>query len=288
MEKTQAVSQKKPWSPPEEMTDREFKRFAEFIQGSLGIKMPRSKKTMLESRLNKRLRSLQLSSYKDYREYVFSEEGQESELPHLIDVVTTNKTEFFREASHFEFLANELLPHWTDRLQPGRLTAWSAGCSTGEEPYSMAMILAECLTEQAGWDFEVLGTDISREVLDKAARAVYREDTTQKVPWNLRSKYFLRSKDRKKKLLRIAPELRKKVHFRQLNFMDPFSFREKMDLIFCRNVIIYFEREVQEQLFHKLVRCLKQGGFLFIGHSETLSGMDLPLLQSKPTIYRKL
>jgi len=269
------------------MTDREFHRFAEFIQGSLGIKMPRSKKTMLESRLNKRLRSLRLSSYKAYREYVFSEEGRESELPHLIDVVTTNKTEFFREASHFDFLNEELLPQWTAVHQPGRLTVWSAGCSTGEEPYTIAMVLAECLAGQSGWDFEILGTDISREVLDKAARAVYRQDATGKVPWNLRSRYFMRSKDPKKKLVRIVPELRRKVGFRQLNFMDPFSFREKMDLIFCRNVIIYFERAVQEELFGKLARCLKQGGYLFIGHSETLSGMDLPLRQSKPTIYRK-
>jgi chemotaxis protein methyltransferase CheR len=277
------------WTNPRPMTQQEFEKFGEFIQTEFGIKMPPGKKTMLESRLNKRLRSLNMSSYQEYQDYLFSLKGLEVEMPHLVDAVTTNKTEFFREGQHFELLFNEILPHMLEQKGPRpKLTAWSAGCSNGKEPYSLAMVLNELAEQYPGLEYQILGTDISRQVLQEATRAVYPEDNAQSIPYRLRKKYLLRSKDRQKKLVRIVPELRSRVSFRELNLLHEISFREQMDLIFCRNVIIYFERPVQETLFGKLSSCLGQGGYLFIGHSETLSGMDLPLKQVRPTVYQKV
>ncbi len=279
----------KPWVNPRPMTQQEFKKFGEFIQSEFGIKMPPGKKTMLESRLNKRLRTLNMGSYQEYKDYLFSLKGLEVEMPHLVDAVTTNKTEFFREGEHFELLYNQLLPGWlAEKGDQARLMAWSAGCSNGKEPYTLAIVLNEFAEQNPGLDYQILGTDISRQVLQEAARAVYPEDAVQSIPYQLRKKYLLRSKDRQKKLVRIKPELRSKVSFRELNLMQEISFREHMDIIFCRNVIIYFERPVQETLFGKLCSCLEQGGYLFIGHSETLSGMDLPLKQVRPTVYQRI
>jgi len=275
------------WARPDPMSEAEFRIFGEFIESRLGIRMPRNKKGMLESRLVKRLRSLGLSSYKKYREYLFSPEGMEAELPHLIDAVTTNKTEFFRESEHFDLLAKEILPGWTEAASSGRITLWSAGCSTGEEIYTAGMVLEDSLANRPGWDFEMLGTDISKEVLRTAARAVYTEDRVERVPPLWQRKYLMRSRDRSRQLVRIVPELRARTSFRQLNLMEDFSLAERMDLIFCRNVIIYFEKPVQERILAKLTHCLRRGGFLFIGHSESLSGSGLPLRQYRPTVYRK-
>lgn len=277
------------WTGPKSMADKEFQRFSQFIQSEFGIKMPAGKKIMLESRLNKRLRALGMNSYKDYEDYLFSLKGLEIEMPHLIDVVTTNKTEFFRESKHFDLLYQELLPAWLENRQNNKsFSVWSAGCSTGEEPYTLAIVLSEFARNHPEFSFRVLGTDISNQVLDTAKKAIYAEDKLEKISLELRRRYFLRSKDRKRKVVRVAPEIRSLVSFRILNFMDSFDFREKLDTIFCRNVIIYFERPVQETLFNKFCRHLVSGGYLFIGHSETLSGMDLPLKQITATVYQKV
>jgi chemotaxis protein methyltransferase CheR len=271
------------------MSKREFESFGRFIQSEFGIKMPPGKKTMLESRLAKRLRSLGMRSYKEYKEYLFSLKGLEIEMPHLIDAVTTNKTEFFREAKHFEILSGEILPAWYAEHRGRKpFTVWSAGCSTGEEPYTLAMVLCEFQEAHPDFRFQVLGTDISQEVLQRAKRAVYPEERSRGIPEELRRKYVLRSKDRSKGLIRIAPELRSLVAFRELNLMGELGFRERFEAIFCRNVIIYFERPIQESLFGKITACLTQGGHLFIGHSETLNGMDVPLRQVRPTVYTKV
>ncbi|WP_291322287.1 CheR family methyltransferase [Desulfonatronospira sp.] len=277
------------WSVPRPMTNKEFKSLGEFIQTEFGIKMPPAKKTMLESRLGKRLRSLNMASFDEYKEYLFSLKGLELEMPHLVDAVTTNKTDFFREAHHFEILYNELLPEWMEEHPSGgRLMAWCAGCSNGKEPYSLAMVLNEFALRHQHFDYQILATDISRQVLNEAQRAVYTEQGAELIPGQMRKKYLLRSRDRKRSLVRIVPELRSRVSFRELNLIQDISFREKMDLIFCRNVIIYFERPVQEALFRKLSKFIEYGGHLFIGHSETLSGMDLPLKQIRPTIYKRI
>ena len=284
----QTHARKETWTPPRSMSEKEFRRFSEFIQTEFGIKMPAGKKTMLESRLQKRLRALNMTRHKEYEDYLFSLKGMEIELPHLIDVVTTNKTDFFREPKHFEILYRDILPRWL-QASSGRslFSVWSAGCSTGEEPYTIAMVLEEFRNQQSEIEYSILGTDISNQVLETASRGVYRDERIKEVAPQLRKKYFMRSRDRSKQLVRIVPEIREKVKFRQLNFMDDFEFREKMDVIFCRNVVIYFERPIQEALFRKFCDRLAPNGYLFIGHSETLGGMDLPLIQHAPTVYRK-
>lgn len=276
------------------LSEREFTRLSEYIESELGIKMPEGKKTLLESRLQKRLRALGYRSFKDYCDFLFSPKGADVELVNMIDVVTTNKTDFFREPDHFEFLFQTALPELVKNFGAGvkkTFIVWSAGCSTGEEPYTIAMILSEFGTRYPGFgfDFLIIGTDISTRVVEAAARGVYKEDRIEPVPLDMRRKYILRSKDREKGLVRVSSEIRSRVRFRRLNFMDSdYGFREPIDVLFCRNVFIYFDKETQETLLRKLVNTLRTGGFLFIGHSESLSGFDLPLARVAPSVYRKV
>ncbi|MDH4161377.1 MAG: chemotaxis protein CheR [Nitrospirota bacterium] len=262
-----------------------------FIQKECGIKMPPAKRVMLEARLQKRLRALGITTLKDYREYLLTDAGRNGELIHCIDAVTTNKTDFFREPSHFDYLAAQALPSLIDAgagRERKRITVWSAGCSTGEEPYTLAMVLSEFAETRPGFDFKVLATDISTRALEKAWLAVYDRERAAPIPEKLKAKYLLRSKDSSKNLVRIAPWIREKVAFQRLNFMeDRFSIRDKIDVIFCRNVIIYFDRPTQEQLMNKFCRHLGPGGYLFLGHSETIHNMDVPLVATAPTIYRR-
>lgn len=271
------------------LNDAEFNKLASFIYKEVGIKMPPGKKTMLEARLLKRLRTLKLPDYKRYCDYLFSPAGMAAELHQLIDVVTTNTTDFFREPKHFELLQQSLLPHLAASACRGRpLRVWSAGCSIGMEPYTLAMVLAEFRDRTPGFRFSILATDISTQALEKARAAIYDEERVEPVPKTLKYKYLLRSKDRSRGLVRVVPELRQLVTFQRLNFMEEFSFPDPMDIIFCRNVIIYFDRPTQEVLFQKFCRNLRGGGFLFIGHSESITGMDLPLRQVAPTVYSRL
>lgn len=273
---------------PLAMTAKEFKRLSEFVHNECGIKLPPSKKVMVEARLQKRLRTLGMPGYRQYYEYLFSPSGLEAELVHLIDVITTNTTEFFREPRHFEILTQDVLPGWRT-AHPGRtFRMWSAGCSTGEEPYTLAIVLSEFASAAQGFRFSILATDISTRVLALAQNGIYPEDRVGKLSLELKRRYLLRSKDKTQRLVRLAPEVRRLVEFRRLNFMEPFSFAEPMDTIFCRNVMIYFDRTTQEGLLRKFCSQLRSGGHLFIGHSESLTGMDLPLRQHAPTVYRKI
>lgn len=271
------------------MTEADFGRLSSFIEEELGIKMPPSKKALLESRLQKRLRFHGIRSFREYSDYVFSPGGSAEELIHMIDLVTTNKTDFFREPYHFDYLYRNALPE----LAPGALaarrpvTVWSAGCSTGEEPYTIAMVLSEYAEGSAGFDFQIHATDVSTRVLDMASRGVYVEERVNPVPVELRRKYFLRSTDRSSALVKVSRTLRSKVSFSRLNFMDPEFLLRDLDVIFCRNVIIYFDRPTQKRLFDKFCGCLRAGGFLFIGHSETLNGFNLPFSKAGPAVYRK-
>lgn len=271
------------------MNDRIFERFSEFIKAELGIKMPSSKKTLLEARLQKRLRELGMATHEEYCEYLFSPQGMENELVNLVDVVTTNTTDFFREPKHFELLMGKVLPELTARGGSGRnVNIWSAGCSSGEEPYTLAMVLSEFARQNTGFTFSILATDISTQVLRMAVRAIYPETKIGPIPQEYRKRYLLRSKDRTRRLVRIGPDARCHVRFRRLNFMEDFSFDGQLDIIFCRNVVIYFDRPTQETLFSRFCRKLAPGGYLFIGHSESLAGMDLPLEPVAPTVYRKV
>ncbi|PLX84986.1 MAG: chemotaxis protein CheR [Desulfuromonas sp.] len=274
------------------LATKDFQRLSTFIYDNVGIKMPPAKRTMLEGRLAKRLRSLGLKSYGEYCDFLFSDQGQQSELIHMIDVVTTNKTDFFREPSHFDFLSRTALPDLVASLGiggPRKLRLWSAGCSTGEEPYTLSMVLSEFRERQPelGLDFRIVATDISTRVLEVARRAVYHHDRIEPVPAPLRKKYLLRSRDRQNPLVRVHQDLRTPIRFGRLNFMDPdFGFRERMDVIFCRNVIIYFDKATQERLLQKFCRYLNRGGYVFLGHSESLHGFDVPLEQVAPTVFR--
>lgn len=271
------------------MGNEEFNRFSQLIHSEFGIKMPPSKKVLLQSRFQKRLRALGLHSYSEYCDYVFSKEGREAERPHLIDVVTTNTTHFFREPKHWEIINRIVLPElWRRGIGQGSpLRIWSAGCSSGEEPYTLAMILSEFAAMNSGFNFSVLATDISNDILQKAKRAVYAMEKADDIPLEMKKKYVLKSKDKNNPRIKIDAPLRRKVSFQRLNFMGNFNLGQPQDIIFCRNVVIYFDRPTQITLFQKLCNNLKPGGYLFIGHSESLSGMPLPLTQVQPTVFQK-
>lgn len=273
------------------MSEKDFKRLSAFIYDQCGIKISNAKKTMLEARLHRRLRFLSLKSFGEYCEYLFSPRGMEEELVRMIDLVTTNKTDFFREAAHFDFLRETCLPEMVDAGGAGfrkKLTVWSAGCSTGEEPYTLAMVLSEFAETHPGFQYQVTATDISTRVLETAALGIYEAENIAPVPTAMKRKYLLRNRDKSKGLVRIVPELRACVKFRRLNFMDgDFGMREPIDIIFCRNVIIYFDKATQEKLLNRFCRHLAPGGYVFLGHSETIFGLNVPLVQVSPTIYRK-
>jgi chemotaxis protein methyltransferase CheR len=272
------------------LTDEEFRKLSEFIYGEYGIKMPPVKKIMLQSRLQKRLRELNITTFKEYVEYVFSRDGQDNEVIHMIDVVSTNKTDFFREPVHFEFLTHNILPEFSEENHfRTPLKIWSAGCSSGEEPYTIAISLAECKEKYPSLDFSILGTDISSRILKSALEAIYKENRVEGVPLNIKRKYFLKSKDRNSPTVRIIPDLRRKVSFARLNFMDTtYNINEIFDVVFCRNVLIYFDREAQEKVINKLCMKLRPNGYFFLGHSESITSMQVPLKQIKPTIFRKI
>jgi len=203
--------------------------------------------------------------------------------------VTTNKTDFFREPGHFDFLVDRALPE-VSRNESGRpFLIWSAGCSTGEEPYTMAIVLSEYAQSHPGFRFRILASDISTVVLGKAELGVYTSDVVAPVAAQLRRKYFMRSRQPGSERVRVVPELRRSIEFRRLNFMDAdYGIAEKADAIFCRNVIIYFDRPTQERILLKLANCLMPGGYMFVGHSETLHDMNLPLEPVAPALYRRI
>ncbi len=271
------------------LSTEDFMRIGFFIQANFGIKMPDNKKVMVESRLRSRLRKLNLTSYTDYCAYLFTKKGMADELVNLVDALTTNKTDFFREPDHFFLLHHSILP---ELLKGGckRLSIWSAACATGEEPYSLAMTLEEFLSKYPDheFDYSIVASDISAKVIKTAITAVYHENRIKDMPFELQKQYFLRSKDKLKKFYRIVPRLRKKVTFCILNLMDNnYPLDSKMDIIFCRNVIIYFDRPTQEALLNRICQCLKPNGYLFMGHAEVLTGFNLPLKSIVPTVYKR-
>ena len=273
----------------ENLSPKDFKKLSQFIHTRIGIKMPDAKRGMIEGRLRKRLRALNMETYHAYCEYLFTPEGMRQELQNFIDVITTNKTDFFREADHFTFLVEKSFPYLMQHrnsLQP--VMIWSAASSSGNEAYTIAMVASEFGENHPRFDYSILGTDISTDILKEAKQAVYPADEIEPVPMNLRKKYLLRSKNRQKNLVRIGPALRKKVTFRRLNLIQPdYKIPQMMDIIFCRNVMIYFDKETQEKLVVRLFNQLIPGGYLFVGHSEVLHDCRLPLINVAPAVYQK-
>jgi chemotaxis protein methyltransferase CheR len=271
-----------------ELSQSDFRVFSDYIYTEFGIKMPDIKRVMLQGRLLKRIRELKMNSYSEYKEYFFSEEGQKNELYNFLSVVTTNKTDFFREPVHFDFLSKEILPQYVADGKR-KINIWSAACSSGEEPYTISIVLNEFIERNAGFSFSILGTDISSNVLNKAMLGIYSEKTVDVIPMHLKRKYFLRSKDRHNPTVRVVPQLQRNISLKYQNLMDSvYDITEKYDVIFCRNVLIYFDHETQEKVINKLCRHLIPGGYLFIGHSESVANMDVPLQSVKPTIFKKI
>jgi chemotaxis protein methyltransferase CheR len=272
-----------------EMTDEDFGKVSTYVNKELGIKLPYPKKVMLQCRLHKRVTDLKMSSFTEYFNYVFSNGRQQDELIKMIDLVTTNKTDFFRESSHFDFLKEVVLPKICSNLRGRKIIRiWSAACSSGEEPYTIAIVLKEFLRDHPDIDFEITGTDISLSILRKAADAVYNNDRISGISMDLKRKYFLKSKNPLDNTVRLIPDIRSRVIFRRMNLMNPYyDIDKEFDIIFCRNVLIYFDRETQQNVINKLASKLKHDGWFFLGHSETITNMKVPLSQIRPTVFRK-
>jgi chemotaxis protein methyltransferase CheR len=238
--------------------------------------------------LGKRIRGGHFKSFRDYYQFVIQDSSGQ-ELTHLLDSISTNFTFFFREQKHFDYLVSELVPRWLTRSPKGshKIRIWSAGCSSGEEPYSIAISLMEALGNLSDRDVTILATDISTKVLRIAEQGIYHHDRVQSLSPSLLKKYFLRGDREWRDHVKVKNEVRRLIHFKRLNLMEPFSFTEPFDCIFCRNVMIYFDKKVQADLISRFDRCLNAGGALFIGHSESLTGIRHPFRYVRPAIYEK-
>jgi len=274
--------------PGDRISKRNFDKLARFIYDYSGIKMPPTKLTMLEGRLRRRLRATRHASFDDYCDFLFNEDGLEQESVYLIDVVTTNKTDFFREAKHFEYMQTVALPRLADS-GVRTIRTWSSACSTGAEPYTMAMVLAEFVEGRSDLSYSVLATDLSTDVLQTARRGIYAEDLVAPVPRDLQKKYVMVAKQQGRRDVRISPKLRSRVGFARMNLMDEkYPVGDTMHLIFCRNVLIYFDKQTQAGVLARLCDCLAKGGYMFIGHSESITGFDLPLKQVSNTVFQRI
>ncbi|MBW8318120.1 MAG: protein-glutamate O-methyltransferase CheR [Arenimonas sp.] len=270
------------------ISKRNFDHLARFIYDYSGIKMPPTKTTMLEGRLRRRLRATGISSFDDYCDYLFKQDGLEHEKVYLIDAVTTNKTDFFREPNHFTYLRNHALPKLAAK-DLRRFRIWSSACSTGAEPYTLAMVLDDFTGANPQQDYAILATDLSTEVLQTARRGIYSVDMVAPVPGEYHDRYVMQARDANRREVRIHPGLRSRVGFARLNLMDPsYTVGDPMHIIFCRNVLIYFDKPTQHRVLSRLIDCLAPGGYLFIGHSETVSGFDLPIRQVANTVFEKV
>ncbi|MGJ5180834.1 CheR family methyltransferase [Bradyrhizobium oligotrophicum] len=274
------------------LTDRHFRSVATLIESQIGIKLPPAKRVMIEGRLQKRVRALKHASVNEYVERLFEDGQLEAELVDLIDCVTTNKTDFFREPSHFEFVrhvaVDELL---AQRGRTSRLIKiWSAACSTGMEAYTTAMVLDDLQTKRRGFEFRILGTDISTSVLRVAKAGIYPRDLVAPVPAEMAQRYFMSARDRTRADVRVVPELRRRVNFTRMNLMDPsYPVDQDVDIIFCRNVLIYFDKATQRKVVDQLCRHLRPGGYFLVGHSESMVHQgSLGLKQVQPTIFQNV
>ncbi|MBU4435656.1 MAG: chemotaxis protein CheR [Alphaproteobacteria bacterium] len=271
----------------EQLSAKNFNRLSQFIQDYSGIKMPANKRTMLEGRLRRRMRATRIDDVNAYCRYLFDEDGMDSEVIHLIDAVTTNKTEFFREPAHFDFLVSKGLPALAAKGKRD-IKIWSSACSTGAEPYTIAMILDEFCQKQRGLDYSILCTDICTEVLDQAIAGRFSEQMIDPVSTARRQRYVMRAKDPSRQEVRIKPHLRGKLTFARLNLIDDaYPIESDLDIIFCRNILIYFDKPTQAKVLRRLCDHLAPGGYLFLGHSESIVGIDLPVVQIANTVFQK-
>ena len=277
---------------PPALSAGEFERFRRLIHDATGITLGDSKRTLLVARLGKRLRHLRLESFADYWDYLAHRDPEGRERVELVNSITTNKTDFFRERHHFDFVRDVVVPEARVRAAGAAgattLALWSSACSTGEEPYSLAMTMRDALGDDRRIGASILATDIDTDVLGRATAGVYAEERIAEVPADVRHRHFLRGRDAYAGAVRVRPEVRRLVTFRQLNLVgDAWPVEGSFDVIFCRNVIIYFTRETQRRLFERLARHLAPHGYLMVGHSETLHWLADLFEPVGPTIYRR-
>jgi chemotaxis protein methyltransferase CheR len=269
------------------LSARNFKRLADFISDYSGIRMPEGKRVMLEGRLQRRLTALRIDSFDDYVAWLFEAGHIGEEGLHLINAVTTNKTDFFREPAHFAYLRQHVLP---ELLADGvrTLRCWSAACSTGPEPYTLAMVLDDHLAGRSGVTYGILATDLDTVVLETARKGIYPAEMVAPVPAPLLRKYVMVSNDPARADVRMVPGLRSAIGFARLNLMaDHYPVGAPMHIIFCRNTLIYFNKPTQRKVVAQLVDCLAPGGYLFLGHSESITGFDVPVTQVSTTVFRR-
>jgi chemotaxis protein methyltransferase CheR len=273
------------------MIDRDY----EFIRGMVythsRINLGADKKELVSARLGKRLRATNIATVADYCRYLQGPKAGE-ELPHLIDVISTNHTYFYRENAHFDFLDQTILPELMAMCTTARwprLNVWSAACSSGEEPYTLALVLEHFFGRQAAkWPWRIDATDISHPVLSKAREGVYKADAVDKIPPALLRMFFQEGTGPLAGTYRTKPTLQQNIRFQQLNLLGPsLPFTEPFQVIFCRNVMIYFDRATQEELVNRLTRHLAPGGYLLVGHSESLTGIKHSLEAVRPAVYRR-
>lgn len=272
-----------------ELSDKEFLLFRTIVYDKCGINLHDGKKELVRSRLAKRLRELNIPDFKQYHDYLTNDDTGE-ELILMLDAISTNLTSFFREPKHFEFLKEEVLPDFLKSAGPmssKSLNIWSAGCSSGEEPYTLSICLQEFMAGHRSFDYNILATDISTKVLAKAAAGVYPKTQTRNITGQLLRKYFQQGQGKWADHVRLKPNIRKEIQFQRFNLMDPFPKRDHYHIIFCRNVMIYFDKNIQEKVVNKFYDALTDGGVLFIGHSESLMGTQHKFNYIRPTIYRK-
>lgn len=270
-------------APPasEILSERELERVIDLARRTCGIDLSRGKKELIQARLGKKIRQGNFASFKHYYDHVAADTTGE-ELIALLDALTTNFTSFLREPAHFGFLRKTIVPQLT-----GEIRIWSAACSSGEEPYTIAMTLLDELGPAGASRVRILASDISSRALSTASRGVYEAGRFRDFPHEWRSKYLLRGSDRAEGWFRVKPVVRRMVEFRRLNLVEPFPAMSAFHVIFCRNVMIYFSKETQGRLVNRLASFLEPSGWLLIGHAESLTGLTHPYQYVQPAVYRR-
>jgi chemotaxis protein methyltransferase CheR len=271
------------------LSDHDFNQVRDVVHELAGINLNEGKKELVVARLSKRIRQLGMKSVGQYLEYV-QEERTQKELITMLDALSTNLTSFWRESQHFEYLAKETVPRIVERARTSddfRIRAWSAGCSTGEEPYSLIMQVLAHLDRAIRYDFKLLATDLSTRVLGIAREGVYSAERVKPLPNDLRSRFIVSEPSDNGKFYRVTDEVKTHASFARLNLMESWPMHGPMDFIFCRNVMIYFDKPTQGRLVRRFFDLLRPGGTLYIGHSESLTGVEHNFRYIRPTVYEK-